>query len=54
MSVDSVLQQARPFVQLVGTILITIAALKLAGVNIDLVRGEFWQIAVVGLALKSW
>ncbi len=54
MQVDQVLNQVRPFIQLAGTVLITIGALKLAGVNIDLVRGEFWQIALVGLALKSW
>lgn len=54
MSVDSVLQQIRPFVHLFGIILITIGALKMLGVNIDLVRGEFWQIALTGLAVKSW
>lgn len=54
MQVDQVLNQARPIIQLIGTVLITIGAVKMAGVNVDLVRGEYWQIMLAGLALKSW
>jgi hypothetical protein len=54
MQVDAVLQQIRPFVQLFGTVLITVGVFKLFGFNAGFVPGEAWQICVIGLSLKSW
>lgn len=53
MNLDSALSQIRPITQLIGSIIIAIAACKFAGVNIG-IRGEFWQIALMGMALKSF
>ncbi len=54
MQVDTVLNQIRPFIQLFGTVLITIGVAKAFGFNPGVINGEGWQIAVLGLACKSW
>ena len=54
MQVDQVLNQIRPFVHLFGIVLITVGAFKLFGFSTGMVPGEGWQIALVGLSLKSW
>lgn len=50
---NATLSPIRPFVSLIGTIFITLAAVKYAGV-LPQVSGEFWQLAILGFALKSW
>ena len=55
MQVDHVLNQIRPFVQLFGTVLITVGVAKAFGFSAgSFIAGEGWQIAVLGLSLKSW
>jgi hypothetical protein len=54
MNIDESLNQVRPLFKLAGTVLITVALLKLFGVGVGIVPGDHWQIALVGLACTSW
>ena len=53
MQVDQVLNQVRPFVQLIGSALILIGAAKFFGFNAGL-NGEGWQLVIVGFGLKHF
>ncbi len=50
---NAFLSPIRPFTSFVGSMLIAVAAAKLAGISIPM-RGEYWQIALMGLALKAF
>lgn len=41
----------RPFLHIAGTVVILIACVELARVQI--MPGDWWQIAILGLALRS-
>lgn len=51
MSNDGILQQVRSGLQLAGTIII-LAALATCGFYVPSPK-EFWQLAILGLALRS-
>jgi hypothetical protein len=50
---NAMLSPVRPFVAFLGTVLITMAAVKWLGA-VPQIRTEFWQLAILGFALKSW
>lgn len=52
--INAALNDVRPWVQLCGTVLITLGALKFFGFNPAQIGGEGWQIALLGLAVRSW
>lgn len=45
--------QARTVIGYIGSALIVVAAAKFAGINIANIRGDFWQIALMGMALRQ-
>lgn len=53
MSPDQALGQIRPLTALIGSVLIICGVLKAFGVDIPL-KGEGWQIAILGFSLKSF
>lgn len=53
MSANDVLSTVRTVCGYIGTALIIIAAVKFAGVANIQVRGEYWQIALMGMALRQ-
>jgi hypothetical protein len=54
MQVDAVLNQVRPFVQLAGSALILLGAVKFFGFNPGVSVGEGWQLVLVGFGLKHF
>lgn len=51
---DKALAAVRPVFKFGGMILIVIGCLKLFGVTVPHVPGEWWQIALGGMAVKSF
>jgi len=52
MNANDALAQIRTILGYVGSVLVLIALAKFAGIAIN-VRGEYWQIAILGWALKA-
>lgn len=53
MTGNDALRAARTICGYIGTALIIVAAIKFAGVANIHVRGEYWQIALMGMALRQ-
>lgn len=51
---DQALNLVRPIFRYAGMILIAIAAAKLAGFSVPRIGGDWWQIAIGGMAIKSF
>jgi hypothetical protein len=52
MNLDSILGQARPFLQLAATVLIVIALVKFAGFSVPL-RAAWWELGLAGWLTKQ-
>jgi len=52
MNLDSILGQARPFLQLAATVLIVIALVKFAGFSVPL-RAAWWELGLAGFLAKN-
>lgn len=53
MEIEKALNPVRPYVHVIGTVVITIAAIKGFGVLRE-IPGEYWHLAIMGLALRYW
>lgn len=51
---DQALNVVRPVFKYAGMILIVIAAAKLGGFSVPRVGGDWWQLAIGGMAIKSF
>lgn len=52
MNADQAMSQARTVLGYIGSALILLALVKLAGVANINIRGEAWQLAIIGMALR--
>ena len=52
MNANQLYGEVRRIIGYVGFALVVVALLKYLGVDIKQVPGEYWQIAILGLALK--
>lgn len=53
MNIDGAAGQLRPIAHILAYAFIIAALIKFSGF-VPQIRTEFWQLAVIGLALKSW
>ena len=53
MNIDQAMGQLRPILSLIGSALIAVGVLKFFGVNINVLRDTWWEIAAAGYFMKS-
>ena len=51
--INKAIAPARPFLLIVAFILLCIAGAKYFGVSVPQVRGDWWQLIILALGLKS-
>lgn len=51
---DQAINVVRPVFKYAGMIIIAIGAAKLGGFSVPRVGGDWWQIAIGGMAIKSF
>lgn len=53
MNANDAMAQARTVLGYIGSALILVALVKLAGIANIQIRGEAWQLAIIGMALRN-